>query len=778
MNLYEAENIKVLEGLEGVRRVPSMYIGNTDVEGLHHLVFELVDNSLDEAAEGFCDRIVVTIHRDGSITCEDNGRGIPVSVHPEEGIPALEVVLTRLHAGGKFEKGTYRYSSGLHGVGLSVVNALSEFLDVEVRRDGKVHAQRYERGRRVTELRVVGRTDHTGTKVRFRPDREIFRTVEFSFDLISQRMREIAFLNPGVRISVVDERKGRRHEFESTEGVVGLLRYVSEGREPLCEPIYFRRERPPVDFIEVAVQYNDGYSETILSFVNNVNTKEGGSHVAGFRSALTRCVNAFIQRQLQRRETVAGDDVKEGLTAVLNLRLASPQFEGQTKTKLGNAEVKGVVDSLVFEALSEYFEMHPATGRAVALKALEAKKAKEAAKRARELTRKTAAESLLLPGKLADCQERDPERCELYIVEGDSAGGSAKQGRDRRTQAILPLRGKILNVEKSTEEKIFSNQELRSISQALNANSGDLEHIRYKKVIIMTDADVDGSHIRTLLLTFFYRKMRGLIERGYLHIAEPPLYRVKADGREEYLRDEEEFEAMLIRRGVQALGFERAGATLDRAAVLGALSKWQEVERYLVEMGRMGVPKGVTLALLRSQTAEGAFENEERLEATARALGEAGFRTVCLLDEEHNLFFLRVESPWGTIRIDEEFLSNTGYYQVLADFLSLEQFFSQGVTVIDGAERYSVRDASELRELVEKKGRQGISVQRYKGLGEMNPEQLWETTMNPKTRRLTRVTIEDALQAERIFSILMGTNVERRRSFIIENAPNVRNLDI
>lgn len=777
--MYEAQSIKVLDGLEAVRKVPSMYVGNTDVEGLHHLIFELVDNSLDEAAEGFCNTITVTIHRDGSITCDDNGRGIPVSTHPEEGVPALEVVLTKLHAGGKFDKATYRYSSGLHGVGLSVVNALSEFLEVEVRREGKVYFQRYERGRKVTELKVVGRTAASGTKIRFLPDREIFKGVQVSQELLAQRMREVSFLNAGIHLTLFDERRGKRLDFESREGIVGLLRYVNEGRETLFDPIYLCGERPPVDFIELAIQYNDGYSETLLSFVNNVNTREGGTHVSGLRSALTRCVNTFLQKALERKESLSGDDVKEGLTAVLNLRVQNPQFEGQTKTKLGNAEVKGIVDSFVFEALWEYFELHPEVARSIVAKALQAKRAKEAAKKARELARKAGPEVAVLPGKLADCQERDPERCELYIVEGDSAGGSAKQGRDRRTQAILALRGKILNVEKSTEDRIFSNQEIRSISQALNANSGDLDRIRYKRVIIMTDADVDGSHIRTLLLTFFYRKMRGIIERGYLHIAEPPLYRVRMDGKEVYLKDDDEFQGVLLRRGVENLRFQAGERSLDNDTVLLALSRSREIDKYLLEMERLGVPRPVTLALLESRTKEHDFEHSEGLVELEKRIADVGFKAERRFDEEHNMFFVEVETPAGArVRIDGQLLSKTGYEIILGHSVFLEELFSEGVTVFDGKERFTIRDRSHLWEVVEKKGRQGIVVQRYKGLGEMNPQQLWETTMNPSTRRLTKVTIEDALEAERTFSILMGSNVERRRTFIVENALAVRNLDI
>ncbi|MCX8110128.1 MAG: DNA gyrase subunit B, partial [Syntrophorhabdaceae bacterium] len=504
MTDYSAESIKVLNGLEAVRKVPSMYIGNTGIEGLHHLVYELVDNSVDEALAGYCKKITVTIHRDNSITCEDDGRGIPVDMHSEENMTALEVVLTKLHAGGKFDKDTYKYSAGLHGVGLSVVNALSEYLEIEVRRDGKVYYQRYQRGERKTELKVIGDTDKTGTKIRFKPDKTLFETIEFSSEILAHRMREISFLNNGIHIVLIDEKKAKKQEFKHEGGIKSFVRYLNSNKNTLFdEPIYIVSAKQPLDGLELAIQYNDGYNENIYSFVNNVNTKEGGTHVAGFRGALTRSINNFIQSipNQKQKESVSGDDVKEGLVAVLNIKIQNPQFEGQTKSKLGNSEIKGLVESILNEKLTEYFELNQDIAKTIVNKALEAKKAREAAKKAKELVKsKSLLETGILPGKLADCQESDPEICELYIVEGDSAGGSAKQGRNRKTQAILPLKGKILNVEKSRQEKVLTNQEIKSIYLALGITPDNIDRLRYKKIIIMTDADVDGSHIRLSLI--------------------------------------------------------------------------------------------------------------------------------------------------------------------------------------------------------------------------------------------------------------------------------------
>jgi DNA gyrase subunit B len=627
---YDATTIQVLKGLDAVRRRPAMYIGDTGSKGLHHLVYEVVDNSIDEAMVGFCDAIRVELRKDGSVTVEDNGRGIPVDMHPTQKKPALEVVMTMLHAGGKFDHQTYKVSGGLHGVGVSVVNALSEWCEVEVTRDGKRYFQRYERGSTVAPLKEVGKGKHPGTKTTFKPDSEVFSKIEFNFDVISARMRELAFLNGGLKIEIKEEGTGKSNLFKFKGGIVSFVNYLNENRQAVHpRPIYLHNTRNGVD-VEMALQYNDSYTENIFSYVNNINTIEGGTHLSGFKTALTRTINYYAQKNklLKNGQTpLEGEDVREGLAAVMSVKIPDPQFEGQTKTKLGNSEVKGIVESILGESLSEHFEENPPVAKKILEKVFSAARAREAARKARELTRrKSALESSTLPGKLADCSLKDPALCEIYIVEGDSAGGSAKQGRDRKFQAILPLKGKILNVEKARLDRVLSNEEIRAMITALGTgikDEFDIEKARYGKVIIMTDADVDGSHIRTLILTFLYRHMKELIEKGYVYIAQPPLYRVKKGKTELY-----------------------------------------------------------------------AYSDEER--------------------DRH----------------------------------------------------------------LQRLGKTGVSIQRYKGLGEMNPDQLWKTTMDPDTRTLLRVELEDGLEADRIFSILMGDQVEPRRKFIEENAKYVKNLDV
>ncbi|MCX7857315.1 MAG: DNA topoisomerase (ATP-hydrolyzing) subunit B [Deltaproteobacteria bacterium] len=785
MKEYSAESIKILDGLEGVRKVPSMYIGSTGVEGLHQLIYELVDNSVDEALEGYCDKIVIVIHKNNSITCEDNGRGIPVEIHAQEGAPALEVVLTKLHAGGKFDKETYKYSAGLHGVGLSVVNALSEYLEVEVRRNGKVYFQRYERGSKVTELQVIGDTDRTGTKITFRPDRDIFETTEFSYDLIAQRMREISFLNNGVHIILVDERKGRRQEFRHEGGIKAFVKFLNSNKNVLFdEPIYVATSKPPLDHLEVAIQYNDGYNENIQSFVNNVNTKEGGTHVTGFRSALTRSVNNFIQKNIDKKqkETVTGDDIKEGLVAVINIKLQNPQFEGQTKAKLGNSEIKGLVESVLNESLSEYFELNPDVAKAIVNKALEAKRAREAAKKAKELIKsKNLIESGLLPGKLADCQESDPEICELFIVEGDSAGGSAKQARNRRTQAILPLKGKILNVEKSRNEKILSNDEIRSIFLALGVNSEKTERLRYGKVIIMTDADVDGSHIRTLLLTLFYRKMPEVIERGCLYIAQPPLFRIKHGNKEIYAKDEKELDELLTKRAIDKIECTVAEKVYTGDLLLDSVRFIKKVERFLRDAEGIGVKRELGIYLLEHGSSERkAFEEEGRLSDLVKWASGLGYLVELKRDKEHGLFFISlrdVTSSAREISLGYDFFSQEDFVEAKAAYERVKNFYKEKVDIVESGKKRDLK-IEEFVKFIEDKGKEGLTIQRYKGLGEMNPEQLWETTMNPEKRSLIKVSIEDAIEADQVFTILMGNNVDRRRIFIEENALNVKNLDI
>ncbi len=786
MREYGADNIKILDGLDAVRKVPSMYIGNTGVEGLHHLVYELVDNSVDEALEGYCNRITVTIHRDNSVTCEDNGRGIPVALHAGENMSALEVVLTKLHAGGKFDKDTYRYSAGLHGVGLSVVNALSEYLEVEVRRDGKVYFQRYAAGSRLTDLKIIGDTDKTGTKIKFKPDKQIFESTEFSNDFLTHRLREISFLNNGIHIILIDERKGKRQEFKHEGGVKSFVKYLNNNKTVLFdEPIYLSSSKQTIDFLEVAIQYNDGYNENINSFVNNVNTQEGGSHVAGFRSALTRSINSFIQTNGNQKlkENVSGDDIKEGLVAVISIKIQNPQFEGQTKTKLGNSEVKGFVESIMNEKLAEYFELNPNVAKIIINKAYETKKAREAAKKTKELVKnKSLIESGILPGKLADCQESNPDLCELFIVEGDSAGGSAKQGRDRKVQAILPLKGKILNVEKSNQEKVLSNQEIRSLYLAVGINSDNIERLRYKKIIIMTDADVDGSHIRTLLLTLFYRKMPEIIMNGYLYIAQPPLYKTKQGNKEVYIKDEEEFESFVTRRGVEKVQCRVGDREVNKDLLKERIETMRRIEKFLKDMSRSGIDRAIVLGLFKSDIWKREdFEEREKIDAFAALMNKAGYEVEMERDREHNLFRLFITRPDkkenGT-EIDYEVCSQEDYTDRLKDYRSVSEFYEENIVVADGGPAAVTKDVEGFIRYINERGKEGISIQRYKGLGEMNPEQLWETTMNPEKRSLLRVSIEDAIGADQMFTVLMGSNIETRRAFIEENAMNVRNLDI
>jgi DNA gyrase subunit B len=786
MREYEAESIKILDGLDAVRKVPSMYIGNTNIEGLHHLVYELVDNSIDEALEGHCDTISVTIHRDNSVAVEDNGRGIPVALHKGENMSALEVVLTKLHAGGKFDKDSYRFSAGLHGVGLSVVNALAEYLEVEVRRGGKVYFQRYERGERASDLQVVGNTEKTGTKVRFRPDPTIFETMEFSHEILSQRMREISFLNNGIHIVLTDELMAKRLEFKHEGGISAFVKYLNQNKVILFEePIYIAGSKPGLDSFGVAVQYNDGYNENIYSFVNNVNTHEGGSHVAGFRSALTRSINNFAQykRLTKDKETISGDDVKEGLVAVINVKIQNPQFEGQTKGKLGNSEVKGLVESLLNEKLTEYLELHQDVGKAIVNKAIEARRAREAAKKAKELIKgKNTTDAGILPGKLADCQESDPELREIYIVEGDSAGGSAKQGRDRKTQAILPLKGKILNVEKARQEKVLSNEEIRAIYLALGVNAGSMENLRYKKVVIMTDADVDGSHIRTLLLTLFYRRMPELIDKGYLYIAQPPLYRVTVGGKDTYMKDDDEMEKYVMQRSMEKVKCFLDGKDIPTAQLKADLEQLRALGKYFRGMERINIERSVVLALFGADIYRREdFTKEEKLLRLKEQLEADGRTAQISLDPEHNLFALSVENgseKRPIPRIDYEFCSQEDYRGHYRLYKSLFSYYEKELHVLekDGSRRALTAD--QLLALISEKGKEGLAIQRYKGLGEMNPEQLWSTTMDPERRRLVRVSIEDQIQADQLFTILMGTNIESRRAFIETNAMDVMNLDI
>ena len=786
MGEYGAGSIKILGGLDAVRKVPSMYIGNTNTEGLHHLIYELVDNSVDEALEGHCNKITITIHRDNSVTCEDNGRGIPVDMHEEENMTALEVVLTKLHAGGKFDKDTYKYSAGLHGVGLSVVNALSEYLEVEVRRHGKVYYQRYEGGDKRTDLRVIGDTDKTGTKIRFKPDKTIFETLEFSQETITHRMREISFLNNGIHIILIDERKGKRQEFKYEGGIKSFVKFLNNNKNPLFdEPIFIKSSKGTLDLIEVGIQYNDSYNENIYSFVNNVNTQEGGTHVAGFRSALTRCINNFIQTNgtQKAKESISGDDVREGLVAVISIKIQNPQFEGQTKAKLGNSEIKGLVESVLNESLTEAFELNHDAAKAIINKAMEAKRAREAAKKAKELVKsKSLIEGGILPGKLADCQESNPDLCELFIVEGDSAGGSAKQGRNRKNQAILPLKGKILNVEKARNEKVLINQEIRAVYLALGTNTEGIERLRYKKIIIMTDADVDGSHIRTLLLTLFYRKMPDLIANGYMYIAQPPLYKVKHGGKDAYIKDEEEFDRFVTQRGIEKTSCRIGEKEINGQMLKESIENIRNIEHYIKDMQKLGTTRAMLLGLFGAAIFQREdFEGTDKLERLKAYLEKDGYSTEMVRDREHNLFTVHIgknnQKKEKTV-IDYEICNQADYAEALERYKKVRDFYEKEVVITSAGKEETIHNTEVLLRLINEKGKEGINIQRYKGLGEMNPEQLWETTMNPENRSLLRVSIEDAVEADQMFTVLMGSNIETRRAFIEENAMNVINLDI
>ncbi len=798
---YGADKIKVLEGLEAVRLRPAMYIGSTSSEGLHHLLYEVVDNSVDEALNGYCTRIEVTIHIDNSVTVVDNGRGIPTDIHEPSQKPAAEVVMTVLHAGGKFDDHSYKVAGGLHGVGVSVVNALSCRLDLEIWRAGKVYEQSYERGVPVTEFRATGTTRRRGTKITFKPDPEIFESLEFNYDTVAGRLRELAFLNRGLEIVLEDLRTDRREVFHYEGGICAFVEYLNTNKNvlhPKC--IYFEAAREDVT-VEVAMQYNDGYSETVFSFANNINTHEGGTHLVGFKSALTRSINAYAQaHELLKdlKENLSGEDVREGLVAVVSVKLRNPQFEGQTKTKLGNSEIKGIVEAAVNDGLSAFLEENPAVARKILIKAVEAARAREAARKARDLTRrKGALETALLPGKLADCQERDPRYCELFIVEGDSAGGSAKQGRDRRFQAILPIKGKILNVEKARFDKMLSNQEIATMISAIGTGIGpddfSLEKLRYERIIIMTDADVDGAHIRTLLLTFFFRQMPVLVEKGHVYIAQPPLYGVRHKKSFRYLRNEREMEEFLMQRATErvAVTVESTGLELSGAQLVGLLRRVHEHASVYQKLCRRLEDQELLDRLLEFVAGEGAllangftlrqlFEDAELLGELGRILEQIGYRYRALSDEEHGLHSLELEkeSNGRTLTVNWEFLSSAEWLRLFRLYAETAPLARPPFRVREDGHSSSLGSREELLSYVLALGKRDLTIQRYKGLGEMNPEQLWETTMNPETRTLLKVSIDDAVQTDAIFTILMGDAVEPRRRFIEENALNVRNLDI
>jgi DNA gyrase subunit B len=787
---YGAEHIKVLEGLEAVRKRPAMYIGSTGTDGLHHLVYEVVDNSIDEALAGFCTEVHVVIHIDNSITVIDNGRGIPTEIMPKEGLPAAEVVLTKLHAGGKFDNAAYKVSGGLHGVGISVVNALSEWLNLEIWRNGKVYVQTYRRGGPTGPLETTGHTDRRGTKVNFKPDTSIFEATEYSFDVLSQRLRELAFLNKGLLITIEDERtEGKKHEFHYTGGIISFVEHLNKNKASLHDKVvYFEGDRDGIN-LQIAMQYNDGYQEQIFAFANNINTHEGGTHMIGFKSALTRTLNNYaIANNLFKevKENLSGDDTREGLVAVISVKLPNPQFEGQTKTKLGNSEVKGIVETLVNDGLGEYLDQNPSVAKKVIGKALEAARAREAARRARELVRrKGALDSMALPGKLADCQERSPELSEIFIVEGDSAGGSAKQGRDRRNQAILPIKGKILNVEKARYDKMLTHTEIAAMITALGTSIGledfDVSKLRYHKVIIMTDADVDGSHIRTLLLTFFYRQMGALIEKGHVYIAQPPLFKVKKGKNEQYIKDERQMSRFLLKKATENITIEVAkGAQLKGRELTGFLEKLIELNTVFQKVDRhFRDSRVVDLLLSMGADARSFLGDTQKVQDLAQKIEGFGYKTDISTDEEHSVQKIMYREGSQSPRVvGYQQLSSPEYQRLVALHKSIGEIDQPPFHVVSDSTKTLLKDRRALVEHIMELGKKDLQIQRYKGLGEMNPEQLWETTMDPDKRTLLQVQIKDAVQTGEIFTILMGDAVEPRRQFIEENALEVKNLDI
>lgn len=793
---YGADQIKVLDGLEAVRKRPSMYIGNTAETGLHHLIWEVVDNSIDEALAGFCERIHVVIHEDNSVEVRDDGRGIPVGQHSTENMSALELVMTTLHAGGKFDHSTYKVSGGLHGVGVSVVNALSIKAVAEIRRDGNVYRQEYQRGDRVGDMEIIGSSEKTGTAITFLPDPDIFtETTVFNYDTVRNRLQELAFLNKNVRIYLKDKRTGAEDKFHAEGGLVSYVEYLNRNRTAVTSPIFVSGEKDMVE-VEICFQYFDGYSERLFSFVNNINTREGGTHVSGFKRSLTKCINRYsnddsIPKKMQKK--MGGDDVREGLTCVISVHVPDPQFEGQTKTKLGNSEVTSIVDQVCTEKLTQFLEQNPQEAKKILLKAVEAARAREAAKRARELSRKKGSTSLLMAGKLAECQEKDPAKREIFIVEGDSAGGSAKQGRDRSVQAILPLRGKILNVEKARFEKVLGSEEIKQIIASLGCGIGkdefDPEKLRYHKVIIMTDADVDGAHIRTLLLTFFYRQMLPLVEGGYIYIGQPPLYRLGKGKKEQYFLEDENLNTHLFNEAAVSFKVKTVGDAeqiIENDSLISMLQNLSIYQRVVVYLGRMNIWEEMLYFLLSNdvrsadQFMEESFIQDlvDKLDSEKLIIGNirpCRWRPSCyevdvaIKGQAHIMMTLGPEVPL----INE-------YRTALSLFGDINSLLQCSFVVTkEGVEKeFPADDWSEMIKIVRKETLKGSHLQRYKGLGEMNPEQLWDTTMNPQNRSLLQVTIADAEQADDIFTTLMGDKVEPRREFIQNHALEVTDLDI
>lgn len=792
-NSYTADSITILEGLSAVRKRPAMYIGSTDARGLHHLVYEVVDNAIDEAMAGYCDKVVVKLHLDNSVTVSDNGRGIPVDMHPKEKRPAVEVVMTKLHAGGKFDNDAYKVSGGLHGVGVSCVNALSEWLEVRIKRDGYLYSQRYSRGVPQEDVRTLGASSSHGTTVSFKPDEEIFETNQFSYDILRKRFEELAYLNSGLEIEFIDERSGESHNFKADGGLRQFVRDLNSGENgihPVIDDNGFT-DGVTVDF---ALQYNAGYKENMLTFANNIRTKEGGTHLAGFKTALTRAINGYIKGQpdlvkKMKGTSLSGDDVREGLTAVVSVKLPQPQFEGQTKTKLGNSEIAGIVGGLVYDKLNTHFEENPKDIRLIIDKAVDASRARDAARRAKELVRRKGALSdNALPGKLADCQSKDPSQSELFIVEGDSAGGSAKQGRNPATQAILPLRGKILNTERTRFDRMLANREVKALITAMGAGIGeddiDYEKLRYHKIVIMTDADVDGAHIRTLLLTFFFRQYQALIEKGYLYIAQPPLYRVHNSRFERFIKDDAELNAFLMTRVSEDVIVEaQNGSRFSGNTLIQLIKDIEYVQDRITDVESAGISRELFLAFLEYNERITVEHLEHPAEHTLAAwLKERGYTATCEVESSEDgerLFALFENTNGHRTRLGVEFFNSRMYRNAFDAFEALRTLCG-GLTFTLERKNDTI-DANTmfvLHKLVLEEARRGLNIQRYKGLGEMNPEQLWVTTMNPENRTLLQVSIEDAEDASEAFEQLMGDRVEPRRDFIVRNALAVQDLDI